>query len=163
MGYNTSFEGKFTFNKPLEFAHYAELKTRYDDDKWNEGRPDTYCQWVVTEDQEALEYDGNEKFYDYVEWLQYLITEFFEPWGYKLNGAVNWSGEDTDDVGEIVVTNNEVVARSLQEIKKDLGDNLDRHAALIMSLISILDDIPKQDSFGDVCNMVSKRREALGI
>lgn len=77
-------------------------------------QPGLWCQWAPTEDGMGLEWDGGEKFYYYIEWLQYLIDRVFpyiledgdEP--LVLNGEVEWYGEDRDDVGKIVVTNNEV-------------------------------------------------------
>lgn len=72
-------------------------------------QPGLWCQWVPTEDGEYLEWDGGEKFYNYVEWLTYMVDTFFEPLGYKLNGEVEWQGEDRNDRGIIQVENNEVV------------------------------------------------------
>ena len=71
-------------------------------------QPGLWCQWVPTEDGNFIEWDGGEKFYDYVEWLEYLIKNFLAPKGYVLNGEVQWQGEDTGDVGRIVVTDNVV-------------------------------------------------------
>jgi hypothetical protein len=71
-------------------------------------QPGLWCQWVVDEDGTCLSWDQGEKFYDYIEWLQYLIKNFFEPWGVKLNGEVEWRGEDWEDNGTIVVTDNKV-------------------------------------------------------
>jgi len=69
--------------------------------------PGLWCQWVI-DDNNQLVWDGGEKFYNYVEWLEYLIKNFFAPNGYVLNGTVDFEGEDSDDFGEIVVKNNEV-------------------------------------------------------
>jgi hypothetical protein len=71
-------------------------------------QPGLWCQWIPTSDGTAIEWDGGEKFYDYVEWIEYLIANFFKPWGYVLNGSVEWSGEDREDVGVIEIANNEV-------------------------------------------------------
>lgn len=68
--------------------------------------PGLWCQWVI--DGDELVWDGGEKFYNYVEWLYYLIDNFFDPLGYKLNGDIVWQGEDTDDCGVIHVENNSV-------------------------------------------------------
>jgi len=73
-------------------------------------QPGLWCQWAVNQKENILEWDGSEKFYNYVEWLEYLIKNFFEPWGYSLNGFVNWQGEDDGDTGTIVVKHNEVKA-----------------------------------------------------
>lgn len=72
------------------------------------GQPSTYCQWVPTEDGTEIRWDEQEKFYEYVEWLEYLIKHFLHRWGYALNGSVSWQGEDEEDKGVIVVTDNEV-------------------------------------------------------
>lgn len=69
-------------------------------------QPGLWLQWVLNEEGTELEWDGNEKFYNYIEWLQYLIGHFFEPWGIKLNGEIEWTGEDSNDKGKIAVTDN---------------------------------------------------------
>ena len=67
--------------------------------------PGLWCQWIINDNNE-LEWDGGEKFYNYIEWLHYLIDHFFDPLGYVLNGDITWEGEDSDDCGTIHVTNN---------------------------------------------------------
>lgn len=74
----------------------------------NGSQPGLWCQWELTDSGEQLEWDGSEKFYNYVEWLRYLINNFFAPWGITLNGEIEWFGEDRNDRGKIVVTNNVV-------------------------------------------------------
>lgn len=70
-------------------------------------QPGLWCQWIINDNGE-LEWDGNEKFYNYVEWLEYLIGNFFAPEGYILNGTIEFQGEDEDDFGSIVVKDNVV-------------------------------------------------------
>ena len=70
--------------------------------------PGLWCQWVISEDREYLEWDGGEKFYNYIEWLEYLIENFFEPLGYTLNEEIEFQGEDSSDFGTIIVVNNKV-------------------------------------------------------
>lgn len=70
------------------------------------GQPGLWCHWVPTEDGKHLKWDGGEKFYDYVEWLEYIIERFLKPWGRAINGEVEYQGEDEDDFGVIVVRNN---------------------------------------------------------
>ena len=55
-------------------------------------------------------WDGNEKFYSYIEWLEYLIDKVLAPRGYVVNGEVTWGGEDRRDTGKITVVNNKVKA-----------------------------------------------------
>ena len=71
-------------------------------------QPGLWLQWELSSDGTELGWDGNEKFYHYIEWLQYLIQHFFEKWGIKLNGEVQWQGEDSSDFGKIIVTDNVV-------------------------------------------------------
>lgn len=80
--------------------------------------PGLWCQWVPTEHKDIrgkscqyLEWDGGEKFYNYVEWLHFLIDNFFEPWGVKLTGEVKWRGDDEYDLGLIQVVDNEVTVK----------------------------------------------------
>ena len=70
-------------------------------------QPGLWCQWRL-DDETTLAWDGSEKFYNYIEWLQYLIAHFFEPWGIKVNGEVTWQGEDNADIGKIIVKDNEI-------------------------------------------------------
>ena len=72
-------------------------------------QPGLWCQWCPNEEGTEIGWDGGEKFYDYVPWIKYLIEHFLAPWGYSLNGMVEWVGEDTDsDRGRIQVVGNVV-------------------------------------------------------
>lgn len=73
-------------------------------------QPDLWCQWVPTDDGLAIVWDGGEKFYKYVAWLEYVLEHFLVPWGYRVNGTVTWEGESRRDVGTITVVDNEVSA-----------------------------------------------------
>ena len=75
-------------------------------------QPGLWCQWVPSEDGQFIQWDGSEKFYNYVEWLKYLIDKILAPRGYKLNGVVGWQGEDRGDIGKIEVVDN--VVRTLR-------------------------------------------------
>ena len=71
-------------------------------------QPSLWCQWVPNKDGTEIKWDGSEKFYEYVPWIQYLITKILAPRGYALNGEVKWQGEDPEDMGIIEIVNNEV-------------------------------------------------------
>ena len=82
------------------------------------GQPGLWCQWAPNDDGSAIAWDGGEKFYNYVEWIEYLIQHFLKPWGYVLNGEVEWIGEDANDRGMIVIEDNVVktkIARIVYE------------------------------------------------
>jgi hypothetical protein len=71
-------------------------------------QPSLWCQWIPTEDNMGIEWDGNEKFYCYDEWLAYIIDNFLKPWGITLSGEVEFQGEENDDTGKIIVVDNVV-------------------------------------------------------
>lgn len=79
-----------------------------------DGQPGLWCKWTPSEDGHAIEWDGGEKFYDYVDWLKYIIQYFLAPWGYSLTGEVLFQGEDIHDRGTIVVVENEVSVKKLR-------------------------------------------------
>lgn len=87
--------------------HYQEERKRISSGECQSG---LWCQWIIGENNDTIEHDGGEKFYNYVEWLIYLIENFFKPWGITVNGEVEWSGEERSDIGKIVVTDNKVQA-----------------------------------------------------
>jgi hypothetical protein len=108
VGYSTDFYGKFKLSRKLSDEEYKTLvdfsEVRHGNNHGQDPEyPGFWCQWVPAEDREHLEWDGNEKFYDYVEWLELIIDKFFELWGILLNGDVRWEGEDPDDKGVISV------------------------------------------------------------
>ncbi len=114
MGYTTTFTGQFTITPPLEMSQFAELKTLGDGTR--EEGPGGYMQWEPTDDGTALKWDENEKFYDYVEWLQWLIDERFTPWNRTLSGEVKWRGESRGDAGTLSVVRRKVVAKKSDEM-----------------------------------------------
>lgn len=83
-------------------------------------QPGLWCGWEFVEEDGLLflQWDGGEKFYNYVEWLIYLISRFFEPWGIKLKGKIQWQGEDPADRGIIIVADNVVVTKIGRTIYK---------------------------------------------
>jgi len=69
-------------------------------------QPSLWCQWIPTEDGLEIEWDGGEKFYNYTEWIYYIINKILKPNGYTLNGSVRWRGEEFDDDGVMEVRDN---------------------------------------------------------
>jgi hypothetical protein len=44
------------------------------------GQPGLWCKWTPNEDGTAIIWDQGEKFYDYIEWLEYLMHHVLTPW-----------------------------------------------------------------------------------
>lgn len=103
-------EGEFYVDGRDEFFSTDKDKDIIDYNRPPKTQPGLWCQWVPSEDGLGIEWDGGEKFYNYVEWLEYIIKNFLAPKGYVLMGTVEWRGEEWDDRGEIRVFNNEVTS-----------------------------------------------------
>lgn len=104
-------EGEFYVEGSGEFGQYQDDNI-IDYNTPPKTQPGLWCQWKPSEDGLFIEWDGGEKFYHYVEWLEYIIDKILEPRGYKLNGSVEWVGEDSfEDRGKIIVENNKVTVK----------------------------------------------------
>ena len=114
MGYDTRFEGYFEITPPVPSTLQNEINKFCRERHNYEDYPSIWCDWIVSESN-IIEHNGGEKFYNYTEWITYLIENYFEPNSHKLNGEVRWRGEDFDDIGKIVIENNIVK-------EKELGD-----------------------------------------
>ena len=71
--------------------------------------PGMWCEWKIGSSRRTVVWNGEEYFYDYVDWLGFLIQRFFKRWGYTLSGFVEWEGEDMSDKGWIEVQDNMMV------------------------------------------------------
>lgn len=116
MGYTTDFNGILKLSKQLTVGDKKELQDFAEERHGGnmnvyDGFPGFWCQWVPTEDGWGIEWDQGEKFYEYVEWLRYIIQHLLQPKGYVLNGEINWSGEDSEDLGKIIVKDNVVTTK----------------------------------------------------
>ena len=69
-------------------------------------KPQTWCHWQLTSIGNAtyIDWDGGEKFYDYIEWLQFLVAAIrkVEPRA-EFEGLIEWDGEGHGDTGVLRV------------------------------------------------------------
>jgi hypothetical protein len=75
-------------------------------------QPGLWCNWEPNENGTELKWNGAEKFYNYIEWLNYLIDKILKPRGYTLDGEVTWQGEEDSDKGKMIVKKNKVSTKS---------------------------------------------------
>lgn len=109
-------EGEFFINDIKGFGQ-ARDNSIIDYNRPPRTQPGLWCQWVIKPDEKiteekdwydvVLEWNGGEKFYDYVKWLQYIIDNFFKD-GTVLNGVTLAVGEETNDATWIVVVDNRI-------------------------------------------------------
>lgn len=176
MGYTTEFEGRLKFNKQLSLDDMnflnklagtrrmvRDVNIKYgiggefyvEDDNvgvvdYNRPpatQPSLWLQWVPSEDGWFLEWDGGEKFYNYVEWLEYLIERVLSPRGYVLNGEIKWFGEDRDDTGVITVTENVVTTREPGTTTLVTGE-IDNHTVYLAIKQALENNLGMKDEGG---------------
>lgn len=148
MGYSTYFDGEIAIDPPLskeerdflvkfsETRRMFRLKGPYFVDGGGDfgqaeeedvadyslpprGQPDLWCHWIPNFDGSALEWNGIEKCYASVDWMDYLVEHFLGPnpkaagvlpfvRPHALNGVISAQGEDDEDAWFLVVKNGEV-------------------------------------------------------
>lgn len=132
MGYSTSFTGHVTVTPPLNGPEMDYLRRFANKDhRKDSGMPGYHCDWVPTDDGLGIQWSGMEKFYDSVEWMQYLIDTFLKPgstlstellapvevrtydpaFGYftfdhVVSGRIEAQGDDADDRWTLAVVDN---------------------------------------------------------
>lgn len=70
-------------------------------------QPSLWCAWKYNNDENTIEWDGSEKFYEYIEWMNY-IKKILENKNYKLEGCISWMGEENGDVGNIEIKESKI-------------------------------------------------------
>ena len=104
VGPEYGIEGEFYADGKGDFGQ-AHDSTIIDYNTPPKTQPGLWLQWIPISNNK-LAWDECEKFYCYVEWLQYLIDKFFKPNKYILNGSVTFQGETPSDYRTIEVNNN---------------------------------------------------------
>jgi len=79
-------------------------------------QPSLYCQWLIQKDRQTIQWNGGEKFYNYIEWIKYLIKAILKPRGYFVNGEVEWQGEKPEDFGKIIIKNNVITIKNGRKV-----------------------------------------------
>lgn len=101
MGYNTTFDGRFALSRELTSTEERALVAFLEDDE--------FCQWRLSADRSGIEWDGEEKFYGYVEHAQ-RVASWFQDRGMAMTGRVAWHGESRKDHGVLLASDGLVAA-----------------------------------------------------
>lgn len=124
MGYTTEFIGSLSLSRPLTLSEAKQLLEFNDDpDTIELPHPDSYMQWVPTESLDGIMWDGNEKFYNYTEWMNWLVL-WLGNRGIEAAGELLWRGEETGDVGVLSVAGDRVTAEHGRKPSKKGGKPL---------------------------------------
>jgi len=107
MGYNTIFSGSLSLSRKLTLAEAKMFLEANEDPDNIDQSPGirSYMQWVPSESLDAIVYDGNEKFYDYDKWMQWVLDRLTNM-DITAHGSIVWSGESAGDVGVLKVQGN---------------------------------------------------------
>lgn len=102
-------EGEYYYNKD-DFKNYGQTvdDSILDFNMPPSTQPGLWCQWIYCKEDNVIKWNGGEKFYNYVDWIKYIIERILKPNNYKLNGIVKWQGDETFDRGEIQINNNKI-------------------------------------------------------
>lgn len=98
-------DGNFGQQNDKSIINYNEKPT---------SQPSLWCGWTIGQDSNSIVWNEQEKFYGYIEWLQYIIDRFLIPIGVTANGSMKWQGEDMDDRGKILVKDNVIEVIDLE-------------------------------------------------
>jgi len=107
MGYTTTFKGSIKIEPPLSWQEANKINSFCNgrqDERSSTKHPGIWCDYTCTTTE--IKWNGSEKSYDMVQWMEFLIMEFFRPFGRKLDGQMEAQGEDFNDRWLLVVTDN---------------------------------------------------------
>ena len=103
-------------------------------------QPGLWCEWIPTDTNDGIQWSDMEKFYHYVEWIEYIIKHFLQRWNYILNGSVTWKGEDKKDRGEIVIKDNVVEIKADKKMLQKREKEQKQYEQIMNRLVSNLQD-----------------------
>lgn len=165
MGYTTTFQGKFKFSQQLTLNQFNELKDLYERNfslsmdtmlRKHKLSQHDQLQWVPDKHGHFLEWDGGEKFYNYVEWLEFLIANCFYHWNVILDGKVFFQGESSDDSGFIEIVNNNITVKTVANMMVELNTVSEND---IQEMMEIIKDVAEESEYN--CASASRAKEFL--
>ena len=135
MGYTTDFTGEIKLSRKLTIKEAKELLEIAEDSDIAQEKTGIhgYMQWVPTHALDGIVWDGNEKFYNYTQFMEWLCG-WLKDRDIAANGELFWSGEDAADTGRIVVQENAVTEIKNHKPKTHCGKPLTLDALQEMAL-----------------------------
>jgi len=104
MGYHTKFQGHISIEPALDDDDYEWLSELHETRHEDKNFPGYYCQWQSNRKGTQLSWDGEEKFYDSVEWMTYIVNHLKDK--YTFNGKILAQGEEMNDRWVLTITDN---------------------------------------------------------
>ncbi len=124
MEYTTTFDGKILLNGNINKELAKEINYIIKNNPSLE-KPGTECRWHIINEENNfyLKWNGNKVFYDYIEWLEYIVKIFFQK-QINANGIIIVIGEDFGDGYYIIIENNNIYLYSYMKRNFQIIDNL---------------------------------------
>lgn len=142
MGYTTNFSGHIALSRKLTLAEAKTLlQWAEDPESIDRVHPGNYLQWVPSESLDAIVFDGNEKFYNYAEWMRFVLL-FLSEANIEANGTIAWQGESTGDVGTLVVVNNDLTVNKGLGVPRSSHNPLDLDGLAKIALAQLTEPAP---------------------
>eukprot|EP01084_Bolivina_argentea_P063793 116394_1 len=108
-GIDYGIDGQYFIDTNDFGQNYSKYNTFYDglpidSNQPPRTQPGLWMQWIFNEKKQCIEWNGGEKFYNYIHWLVYLINNILHP-KYILFGEIKWEGGGYGDIGVIKIKN----------------------------------------------------------
>jgi hypothetical protein len=145
MGYNTDFEGVIGILPPMTVKDLKTIEKFIENPGSNNaGIHTSNCDFKFNDDGTGILWNGYEKSYEMEVWLPFLITKFFKPMGYKLNGTMLARGESMSDHWRMVVKDN-IFSRLEGHADHTPGEAMDEDDLAIFLSSTGLEDLDRDD------------------
>jgi hypothetical protein len=131
MGYTTEFIGHIALSRALTMGEAKDLLELNEEPEkiTDAGKLTGYMQWVPSESLDAIVWDQQEKFYDYEQWMEWVLR-WLDERGVKASGQLDWRGESAGDIGRIVV------AESVMTVEKGTATKPSNHKPLTLDKLA---------------------------
>ena len=104
MGYSTEIKGELKFTHEVSVPQVKRLNEFFGEDgrghlDWDYSKGEiAYIQWQLTKDLDGIKWDGNEKFYEIVNSVNFIIHNMRKEWlEFGLQGELLCQGEEIED------------------------------------------------------------------
>jgi hypothetical protein len=116
MWYTTEFIGKLKLNKELDTHTINKINNLNSYNSKDNNMPKSVCKWIVHDDKKHIIWNWEEKFYYYIEWLDYIIQNILKNNNYVLSGELIAEWEDIEnDISKINVNDNQIIHKILSK------------------------------------------------
>ncbi len=123
MGYYTYFNGKFTLGTEAPQDVVDHVNQIENGQFETTGSPDSHSGWFMPDASTLMMRDGG-KYYDYTDWLRWLVDIIFKPFELTMVGEIEWDGEEPGDIGKIRIDGYDVTVLQGRVTYTEVGEGM---------------------------------------